>query len=299
MVSGPQRDAFQVQHPADLLGVAVPQNERQHADFFAGRADQPQAVDPSELLGGVLQQFLFVLGDAGQSQPVDVVQRRAQAHGVGNARGAGLEPRRAPGDRLTRSQRRGNRHSAIAALAAGEPTLFEAFFPAVVRRPQPAKVGNVFGTSDELIVQIGLALLGESHNPHPLLSPRPQFWCVEIKLSYQALRLAVFRLKRQVGFHRNVFRTQQAERIADRLVALDRVAAVAGIDQIEIVESPLRIQRLRPYMIQIEVGRDLPPRLAFQAIDATKTKFVAEPRAVGVVTCIPRWPVAASRRCLG
>jgi len=76
---------------------------------------------------------------------------------------------------------------------------------------------------------------------------------------------------------------QQIERIAHGLVALDGITSTAGIDQIEIVELSSGIERLRLEMVEIEFARDLPPRFTFQAIDATKVKLVAKPRAVAFV----------------
>ena len=95
VMAGPDGDSFQIEQPADVFGVAIRQHERQHADLFAGRADQPQAVDARELLGGVFEQFVLVLGDVRQPEAVDVIERGAQADGVGDVRRAGLELGRA------------------------------------------------------------------------------------------------------------------------------------------------------------------------------------------------------------
>jgi hypothetical protein len=64
---------------------------------------------------------------------------------------------------------------------------------------------------------------------------------------------------------------------------LDGVAAAASIDQIEIVEPSLGIDRLRLEVIEIKFARDMPPRFTFQAVDATKIKLVAKPRAIAFV----------------
>jgi hypothetical protein len=44
--------------------------------FLPGRADQPQSVDPREL-SGVVEQIVLVTGNVWQSQPADIVERRA------------------------------------------------------------------------------------------------------------------------------------------------------------------------------------------------------------------------------
>ena len=46
MMAGPDRDAFEIQEPADFFGVPVLQDERKHADLFAGGPDQAKTVDP-------------------------------------------------------------------------------------------------------------------------------------------------------------------------------------------------------------------------------------------------------------
>ena len=53
MMSRPNGNPLQIEQPADVLRPPIPEHEGQHADFFAGRADQPQTVDPGELLGRV------------------------------------------------------------------------------------------------------------------------------------------------------------------------------------------------------------------------------------------------------
>ena len=68
---------------------------------------------------------------------------------------------------------------------------------------------------------------------------------------------------------------------------------VDRIDQIEIVESTPSIERLRLKMIELEFTRDVIPSLTFQAIDATKVKLVAKPRAVALIERIPRRAVAS------
>ena len=48
VMAGADGDPLLVQQPADLFGAPVRQHEGQHADFFARRADQPQAIDACE-----------------------------------------------------------------------------------------------------------------------------------------------------------------------------------------------------------------------------------------------------------
>lgn len=60
-------------------------------------------------------------------------------------------------------------------------------------------------------------------------------------------------------------------------------AVAAGIDQIEIVESSVGIDRLRLEMVEFKLARDLAPRFSFQAIDTAKFKLVAKPWTVALV----------------
>ena len=55
VVPGTNRDAFLVQQPTNVFRAAVRQHEAQHTYFFAGRADEPQAIDFAKLFGRVLE----------------------------------------------------------------------------------------------------------------------------------------------------------------------------------------------------------------------------------------------------
>ena len=45
MMPGAHRHAFLIENRADIMGMHVIQNKRQHAGFFFGGADDAQAVD--------------------------------------------------------------------------------------------------------------------------------------------------------------------------------------------------------------------------------------------------------------
>jgi len=175
----------------------------------------------------------------------------------------------------------------VATLASSKPALFKTFLAAVLRRSQFAEIRNVIGQADKLMIQISITASREAHNPHPHDPPRFEPWRIQIKLFYQSVRVAISPAKRSVGQRHDTFRAQQMKRIVNSLVEFDGIATAASVDQIEIVESSLRIDRLRHEMIEFKLGRDLTPRLALQAIDTSEIKFVAKPRAIGFVRRIP------------
>jgi hypothetical protein len=74
----------------DLFRAVAVEDEGQHAGLVVGRADQARPGTVTAL-GGVHQQVMLVAGDVLDADPLHVVDRRAQAHGVGDVAGAGLE----------------------------------------------------------------------------------------------------------------------------------------------------------------------------------------------------------------
>ena len=168
----------------------------------------------------------------------------------------------------------------LAAEASSKPAFIKTFLAMVLRRFPFAEVGKIVGKSDNSTKQVDIMCFGERYDPHPHASPIFESWRIQVELSYQTPRFWVRRVKRSVGQCRNVVRMQQVERIAHGLIALDGIAAAAGVDQIEVVELSSGMDRLGLEMIEIEFARDLAPRFTFQAIDAAEAELVAKPRTV-------------------
>src|ERR1700683_3937666 len=94
MVAGADRDPFQIEKPADFLGTFVVEDKRKDADFFTSGADQTQAIDSRKSLRAIFEKLMFVLGDIGQTETADVIERGPQSHGIADAGSAGLEAAR-------------------------------------------------------------------------------------------------------------------------------------------------------------------------------------------------------------
>jgi hypothetical protein len=94
MVAGAHGNAFFVERRPDLLRPVAGEDEGQHAGLVTGRADQANAGDRLDPLRGVGKQVMLVAGDVLDADPLHIVDRRAQANGVGDVAGAGLEARR-------------------------------------------------------------------------------------------------------------------------------------------------------------------------------------------------------------
>jgi hypothetical protein len=76
---------------------------------------------------------------------------------------------------------------------------------------------------------------------------------------------------------------QHAKGISHCLVGLDGITTTASINQVAIFEASTGIYRLGFKMIEFEFTPELPPGLAFQTIDTSKIKVIANPRAVAFV----------------
>lgn len=76
---------------------------------------------------------------------------------------------------------------------------------------------------------------------------------------------------------------QQAKRVANGLIVLNGIATTTGIDEIQIIEPLVRMERLRLKMIEFKFARDLSPRFSLQAIDATAQKLIAKPISIRFV----------------
>src|ERR1700728_672972 len=91
MMAGANGDAFPIERGADVFRAKPIEHEGKEASLFFCRADDAQAGNSQERLGGVEQQIVFVPRDAGQAEALDVVDGCAQADGVGDAARAGFE----------------------------------------------------------------------------------------------------------------------------------------------------------------------------------------------------------------
>lgn len=120
----------------------------------------------------------------------------------------------------------------IAALTSSEPAVLKTCFPSVPRRSQFAEIGKILRKPDELQVEIGIAVFGESHDPQPHDAPRLEPGRIQIELADQSLRVAIVCSQRSIGERGYESCPQEQERICDRLVAFDGVAAPASIDQV-------------------------------------------------------------------
>jgi len=91
VVAGAHGDAFLVEGLAHFLSLEAFQHEGGDAGLVPRRADDAQAGNGFEAVGGVFQQGVLVAGDVFQADAFHVVQGGAQAHGVGDVAGAGFE----------------------------------------------------------------------------------------------------------------------------------------------------------------------------------------------------------------
>ncbi len=62
MMAGPNRDAGAIDDRAEIVRMDAVNDERQDAGFVPGRADDADALDAGEPLGGVREQLRFMLG---------------------------------------------------------------------------------------------------------------------------------------------------------------------------------------------------------------------------------------------
>ncbi len=74
----------------EVVRVHALHGEGEHRGLVGGRADERDAGDAAELLGGALEQAILVGGDRRDPQGLDVVHRRRQTHRAGDVRRAGL-----------------------------------------------------------------------------------------------------------------------------------------------------------------------------------------------------------------
>ena len=93
VVAGAHRDAFPVERLADVLGAAAVEHEGDDARAFARRADEAQPRNAREPATVALDQLVLVARDRLDADAVEIVDRGAEADGVGDIAGAGLEPR--------------------------------------------------------------------------------------------------------------------------------------------------------------------------------------------------------------
>ena len=98
MVAGAHGDALLVERRADVFGAEAVEHERDDARLLRGRADRGAGRGRVAATSVAVAQQLVLVAARRCSMPIaiHVVERGAEAHGVGDVAGAGLEARRRP-----------------------------------------------------------------------------------------------------------------------------------------------------------------------------------------------------------
>ena len=91
MVPGAHRDALQIEQGGQVVRMRAFDQKRQHGGLVRGSADQAQARNALQALGGVGQELLFAFGDGRHADAIQIADGRAQPDKAGDIGRAGFE----------------------------------------------------------------------------------------------------------------------------------------------------------------------------------------------------------------
>ena len=83
------------------------------------------------------------------------------------------------------------------------------------------------------------------------------------------------------------------------MTAFHKIAAMAGKDQILVIQLSLGDNGLCFEVIDVEFASDLAPGFPLETINATKGEFISQPRTIGIVRLIASRSMAAGSTRIG
>src|SRR5439155_25962942 len=89
----------------------------------------------------------------------------------------------------------------------------------------------------------------------------------------------VFGLDGPIFFHTNHSARQRGQRVGQHASALGDVARRTGVEQVVVVGDQRGMKRHGQEVVDVKDASDQSPLFAYEAVDAAKIEFVAQPRS--------------------
>src|SRR5439155_12418826 len=173
--------------------------------------------------------------------------------------------------------------------------LFHAVRPRVAaRRLKANEVREIVGKAQQFAIQNAIVFCRERDDfQHPATAVAIA-GAIKLQKVDEFLRLFRATLNAAVAANGHVARQETVERVGNALFSLSEIASRADIQKIVVFEFEIRMIGHGAKMIAMKMTNAVHPLLAFEAVNASKQKFIPEPRPEIDGGAIASWSVFAT-----